>query len=305
MSAVEKSRDLTWRGWVPVSFMHGSELNPNKMSDREFDLLVDNMQKTGWTDPILLKPDDTATASKYLIPGEGVDWSDLPDSLTFRIIGGHHRLEAGKYLGFEEAPATVILDPEFDDQAADFQVVRHNVIKGQIDPNTFVDLYSRYASQYGDDVLQEMFGFADEKEFKKLIKQTEKQLPDHMKEKFREATKDVKTVDGLAKVLNRLFSIYGDTLPYSFMVFDYGGQKSYWLQVSNKTIKALDQIGDLCIDKQRTIDDLVGHVLQLIAKGELAGIVEQAVDKSSPVEIPDNLQLQPTQENIEQHLNNE
>ena len=30
--------------------------NPNKMTTREFDLLVDNMEKTGLTDPILVRP---------------------------------------------------------------------------------------------------------------------------------------------------------------------------------------------------------------------------------------------------------
>ena len=70
--------------------------------------------------------------------------------------------------------------------------------------------------------MQDAFGFAEEAEFKRLIAQTAKMLPDkELQEKFKEAAQEIKTVDGLSKLLNEMFTKYGDTLPHGYMIFDY------------------------------------------------------------------------------------
>ena len=73
---------------------------------------------------------------------------------------------------------TVILDPEFDAEKERFQLVRMNVIRGKMDPQAFYNLYSKLADKYSDAVMQDAFGFAEEAEFKRLIAQTAKMLPD-------------------------------------------------------------------------------------------------------------------------------
>lgn len=57
------------------------------MTTREFDLLVDNMQRTGLTDAILVRPQ-----------GDG----------TYRIVGGHHRFDAAQFLGRNEVPCRCV-----------------------------------------------------------------------------------------------------------------------------------------------------------------------------------------------------
>ena len=278
MAALEKTKNLL-RLELPLSALVKNEDNPNKMSAREFDLLIDNLEKTGLTDPILVRPVEDG---------------------KYRIVGGHHRFDGAAYLGFETVPCTVITDPEFDEEQEKFQLVRMNAIRGRLDPQAFFSLYSKLSDQYSDEILQDAFGFAEEAEFKRLIEQTAKALPDpHLQKKFKDAAKEIKTIDGLSKLLNEMFTKYGDTLPFGYMVFDHGGQRSMWLRIEGKTMNALDLIGTMCIDKGRTVDDLVGGLMQLIAKGEFAEAIDKLVAKTPAVELPEKLQVPPTKDNLQ------
>lgn len=278
MPATDKTKALQ-RLDLPMDALVKNEKNPNKMSARAFDLLVDNLEKTGLTDAILVRP---VEGGKY------------------RIVGGHHRYDAAAYLGFETVPCTVVDDPEFDEDAESFQLVRMNAIRGKLDPQAFYALYLSLSEKYSDAIMQDAFGFAEEAEFKKLIEQTAKTLPDkHLQEKFKEAAKEIKTVDGLSKLLNEIFTKYGDTLPFAYMIFDHAGQRSVWLRCEKKTINALDVIGDYCIENKRTVDDIVGGLLQLIAKGELKDVVDQLAAKAPTVVIPAGMMTSPTKDNLE------
>jgi hypothetical protein len=281
VTAIDRTKQLE-RKDLAIGLLVKNEANPNKMRPREFDLLCDNIEKTGLTDPILVRP---------LAKGK-------KEPQLYRIVGGHHRYDAAAFLGFENVPCTVINDPAFDEHAERFQMVRMNVIRGRLDAQAFFDLYQQLSEEYSDEVLQDAFGFAEETEFRKLIDQTAKQLPDPaLQKQFKEAAKEIKTIDGLSKLLNEMFAKYGDTLPYGFMVFDHAGQRSVWLQVDGKTIKAFDVVGKMCIDRRRTVDDLMGRLVQAIAQGELEDLVERLVDDTPEVELPTGLTM-PTKEQI-------
>lgn len=300
MSALEKTKKLV-RGDLPIGLLVKNEDNPNKMSARAFDLLIDNLERTGLTDPILVVPEHfppAHQAAAALTPDSFVKWASENDA-KFRIVGGHHRYDGATYLGFETVPCTVILDPKFDEDQEKFQLVRMNAIRGKLDPQAFFDLYNSMSEKYSDDILQDSFGFAEEAEFKKLVNQLAKTLPDKAsQQKFKDAAAEIKTIDGLSKLLNEMFTKYGDTLPFGFMVFDHGGQRSMWLRIEGKTMSALDVIGTICIDNDRTIDDVVGKILQLIAKGELKETLDEVLKKTPAGKLPKNLAVTPTKENL-------
>lgn len=279
MSAQEKTNNLK-RKDLPVGQLVGHDENPNKMKDREFDLLCDNLETVGFTDPIVVRQLEE-------------------DGDKYRIVSGHHRYQAATYLGFEDVPCTIIPFGQMDDLEEDMQLLRHNTIRGKLDPELFINLHSKYASQYGDDMLQEMMGFADEAEFKKLVKQTEKQLPEELRKRFRDAAENIKTVDGLAVLLNKMFTRYGDTLQHGYMIFDYGGRQSYWLRVGKKTYDALDIIAELCVENGKTVDDIIGGALQVLASGEQQELIARLIDKAPDVDLPEGMQVVPTRENIE------
>lgn len=261
MDAQERTEALR-RESLPVGVLIPNEDNPNEMSDAEFNMLCDNVERVGVTDPILVR--------------------DLGDG-TYRVVGGHHRLEAAKMFDFEKVPCTIIDDPEFDEDMEKFQLVRHNVIRGRMTPQKFMNLYEKLAGKYADDIMAESFGFVDEDEFKKLIQQTASQLPKEMQQEFKEAAKEIKTIDGLAALLNRMFSMHGDTLPYGYMVVDFGGHDSIWLRMDGKGKENFMTLATRCRKSNRAVDHVVASLLKLIATDEEVSFKVQELLDATPV----------------------
>jgi ParB/RepB/Spo0J family partition protein len=282
MSAKDKTASLK-RIEVPVGKLHPNPDNPNVMGERTFNMLIDNIQMTGFTDPILVRPFPKKKGH-------------------YEIVGGEHRWKAAKYLGFVAVPCTVVTDKEFDEERAAFQLVRHNVISGKLDPAKFVALYNKVSEKYAEDVAREMFGFAEEAEFRRLIRQTEAGLPPELKQKFKEEKVGVKTVQDLASLLNNLFSRYGDTLPYGYMLLDYGGKQTMWIRVSKKTMTSLETLGNICADEKRTMDDVLGNVIARLQTDAGEDWLDHAVKHTKGVVIPEGLPVAPTKENIEKFL---
>lgn len=276
MDAIERTKKLERRD-LPIDWLEGNPLNPNVMGDAEFNLLADNFERTGITDPILVRK-----------IGEN----------KYRIIGGHHRWEVAKLHGFTEVPCTIIDDPEFDDDEEKFQVVRMNVIRGKMSPDKFFKLYQSLSQKYENEIMQEAFGFSDEETFKKLTKQMASVLPKEIQSDFQKAAKEIKTIDGLSKLLNGMFSKYGNSLPYGFMLVDFGGRDSVWLRMGNDTKKSLLAVGKRCIDANRTVDDIVGGLVRLAAAGKLDKELLQLIAQSEPVTIPPEFEGLPTLENL-------
>lgn len=299
MGAIEKTSNLI-REDLPVDQLIKNSGNPNKMKQRAFDLLVDNIQKLGITDPIMVVPEKVEIA-REVFTTEGAPLVDENgEPLKFRIVGGHHRYDAAVYLGFENVPCTIILDDEFDSEQEMFQIVRMNVVRGELDPVAFFDMYKKVADKYGDAILQDSFGFADEAEWNRLVAQVSKQLPDaETQKKFKEAAKQIRTVDGLAALLNKMFTMYGDTLPYSYMIFDQGGQKNLWLRTSKKTMKGLESLGSLCIENQTTMDDIVSLAFEHLLSKDGKETLEALLQKAPKIDLPGNLIGIPTKDKIE------
>ena len=274
-TAIEKTKNLIRKN-VPLSLIDPQEHNPNEMTDAEFNMLYDNIEETGITDPFLLR--------------------QKPDG-RYSLIGGHHRWEVAKLLGFEEGPATIIDDPEFDADREKFQVVRMNVIRGRMSPDKFMKLYQSMGDKYSADVAAQLFGFVDEDQFNKLVKQMAKSVPSELKADFEKAAKEVKTIDGLSKLLNGLFTKYGDTLPYGYMLFDFGGKDSIWLRMGNETRKGLLKIGKRCVQESRTMDDVLGGLIRMAAEGQLEEALMQSIAASDPVKLSEGVEF-PTKEGL-------
>ena len=301
VAALTKTKQLL-RLDLPPQLLLKNEENPNKMSGREFDLLIDNLERTGLTDPVLVRPINfekvKAVADAHKVPSDQVA-AFVKQGIKFRIVGGHHRYDGAVYLGFDAIPVTVIMDPDFDEEQEKFQLVRMNMIRGKMDPQRFFNLYNKLASKYSDEILQDSFGFAEEAEFRRLIEQTAKALPDpKLQAKFKEAAEDIKTIDGLSKLLNYMFTKYGDTLKHGYMIVDYGGQRSMWIRVEKATMDALDILGIICADHDRTMDDVLGSIIRKIAKGELNEFTDGVIEETKETPVPKGLQVAPTKDNL-------
>lgn len=226
MMANEKKRELQQ---LPLGKVKENPWNPNTQSDAQFNALCENIKEIGMVEPIMVKPEDDG---------------------TYLIVSGAHRYEACKVLGYETVPAYVM--DEFDDDAAKFQTVRMNVLRGKIDPVKFTKLYDQMADKYGAELTKTMMGFAEEAAFEELYVNVKKELPKELQDKLDDAKGDIKNIDNLSTILNELFSNYGDTLKQNFMVFTYGGKTHLWVLMEDKL-------------KKKMIDDVV----EQLKSGEL------------------------------------
>lgn len=263
--AIQKTKAL-WRGFVDIGTLEKNPLNPNSMDVESFNLLVENIERVGFTDPVLVIPHPER---------EGM----------YRIVGGEHRWEAAKLLGFDEVPITVITDENFSEDESKFQIVRHNIIHGKMSAKKFTDLYNSLSADYTEEVASMMFGFTDEEEFKKLISSTRKSLPPELKKQFDQAKSEIKTIEDLSTVLNRLFSQYGDTLPYGYMIVDFDGKDSIWLRLKMSDRKNFLDLCATARKENRTVDSLMSNILKALATGKAEDLLKDAIEKSNFVDM--------------------
>lgn len=197
---------------LPIDSIELNEWNPNIQKDAVFNALVENIREIGMVEPIMVMPPNE----------EGIH----------TIVSGEHRLEACKALGMNEIDAYVMDD--FDEDMAKFQLVRMNVLKGSLDPVKFTKLFDDMADKYGKELTKQMMALVDEKAFDNLYVNIRKELPKELQDKLDEAKDELKSVDDLSRILNEMFSRYGDTLKNNYMVFQYGGKTHLWVMMDQK-----------------------------------------------------------------------
>lgn len=208
-----------------------NEWNPNVQDDETFNLLCENIQEIGFVEPLLV----------------------VPAGAKFRIISGEHRFHAARMLGMNSVPCVVATD--FDEDAQKLQTVRMNLIKGALDPEKFTRLYNEMAAKYDAEALKRLMGFTDDAAFQKVYQEVKAGLPDELAEQLEKAKDDLKTIDDLAVVLNTLFTKYGSTLQYSFMVFTWGGKVHTMVRLHQGLRKKLDGLQAYCSENGVDINE--------------------------------------------------
>ena len=148
-----------------------------------------------------------------------------------------------------------------------FSMRANNFIRGQIDPQKFAKLYDDLAKTYGQELTQEMMGFADEAEFERLYQSVKRALPPELQKGLEEAKKEIKTIAGLSQILNSLFARYGDTLKYSFMTFEYGGRKHTVVMMDRKLKDQVELLKKYCIEYKKGICSLLTQAIIELFKG--------------------------------------
>ena len=249
---------------IPVEKLHPNDWNPNSLSDAMFNRLVDDMNHLGFLQPVLVTPE-----------ADG----------TYRIIDGEHRYECAKLADMTEIPC-VILDGDFaqDETRQKFQTMRMNMIRGNVDKRKLAALVSELATEMPVEEIAESMAFDDADALRALIEDTRKDLPPEMQKEFDQAKEEIKTVDDLSLVLNRLFTKYGATLPYHYMVMDFGGKEHIWVRLSRKDLDAVRAFAENAREQRVTFSSVVMAALQHCAtpeyieqhKSELEEVTEDA-----------------------------
>src|SRR5690349_8625748 len=92
--------------YVNIDTLYPNAYNPNRQSDREFELLLKSMEEDGFTTPIVAQ------------------------STTKMIVDGEHRWRAAKRLGYKEIPVVLV---DMTDPQMRIATLRHNRARGSED----------------------------------------------------------------------------------------------------------------------------------------------------------------------------
>ena len=233
---------------IPIDRIHVSEWNPNDMSDVMFNRLVEDMNNIGFLQPVLV--------------------TEQKDG-TYRIIDGEHRYECAKLADMPEIPC-VIVSGEFaeDEVKQKFQTMRMNMIRGNVDKRKLASLVNELATEIPIEDIAESMAFDDVDALKALIEDTRESLPPEMRKEFDKAKEEIKTVEDLSLVLNRLFTKYGSTLPYNYMIMDFGGKEHIWVRLQKNDLDSIKRYAELAREEKVTFSSLVMASLASYATSE-------------------------------------
>ena len=233
---------------LPIDEMVPNRWNPNEMDDEQFNLLAASVEEMGMVGSIqVIQLDEPENGAKY------------------RIIGGEHRWKVARARGEETIRADVFPQDKFNEDMQKVMTVKLNIVQGKLNPVRFTELFDEMVGKgYEHEVLREMMGFADEEALNEVYRAVRNSLPSaELREALDEAREEIKTVDDLSLILNKIFTRHGSDLDMSFLVFDFGGEKHLMIQTKKDLKKELQGVVGLCRRYAVDINDVLLEALNM------------------------------------------
>jgi len=233
----------------PIDKIKPSPRNPRLMKDTQFNFLVQNIQENGFNDPILV---DRGYYENDKLVGE--------DEFV-EVVDGNHRLRAAKLIGLTEIPC-LIFPKRLTPLQRDYMGVRYNTLHNAgFVKDKFTEIVNDLLAEFND--REEVIGLfmQDRDEFERYYQDIRQSLPDGIKEKLPTTSKEIKTIDDLALILNRMFNDYGDTLDYNFMIFDWGGRDNLWIRCDLELWSRVKEIAEKCESEKKDINEVIKSLL--------------------------------------------
>jgi len=236
---------------LPLEKIVRNAWNPNSMPAVAFDRLVHEIENVGFLEPVQVVP--------------------LEDG-SYRILGGEHRVEACKQLGWATIPAVILSEEKWkDEDLQKFVTVRLNVLHGKLDATRMAALYDEMASKYGAEALQDMFAYMDKDAWAKTLGTIQSGLKKSglskkLVKEFDDASKEIRSVEDLSTILNHLMTKHGDTVQQSYMVFTYGGKDHTYIALDKESQKALKKAVKYCAANDKDINEVVLASLRAVVE---------------------------------------
>lgn len=231
---------------IPDELLFEHPNNTNKQSKHVHSELVESIKQHGFDESLLVVP---------RTDGEAGYW----------IVAGNHRRRAGRTAGLLEFPCVVRDD--WSEVEARIQLVRRNLVRGEIDRALFTEEVNRLSSEQGIalDMIMERMGFEDAEAFSEFYKQEKKRERSIGAAVVgsQQATAQVKMIDDLGYIISALFEKYGHTVAHSFMIFPLGGKNHIFVQMTPALKKSLDAITTKCVADGMDINTALGGLLQI------------------------------------------
>lgn len=219
--------------------------NSNKQSRYTFKELRKSIRENGFDESITVVPRD--------------DGND-----GYWIVSGNHRFRAGVAEGMEEFPCVVRND--WDDVQQEFELVRRNYVRGNIDKDSFTVAVDTLAEKHAltKDEIREGMGFEDADVFLKYYKEEEERVEQQAKQENKaNAAPAVKMIDDLGLVLSAIYEKHGDTAPYSYMVFPAGGKQHLFVAATPAIVRTMQELSEYSIANHMDMNIVLGGVLAI------------------------------------------
>jgi hypothetical protein len=228
---------------LDIEVLDASDWNPNQMDDKQFDRLVREIDESGMIDPIQVVPTDDG---------------------RYRIIGGHHRTNACKLLGYETIPCIVLSGDKWkDEELQKLETVRLNAIGGKLNGEKMLALYNEVAASHGAESVADLMGFTDEDAFNKMVGQAKKAirdagLPPEAEKELEKRAGEATSLDNLSEIIYQIHEKYGSTLNQHFMYFDWGGKKHLYVEVDSSAFKSIEKMLKIVKNSGVDVGDFFG-----------------------------------------------
>lgn len=240
--------DISNQILVPIDKIRPSPRNPRKMTDTKFNYLVENIRENGFNDPILV---DKGVWENGNLVGE--------DEI-YEIIDGNHRFRAAKLVGLTEIPC-LVFPKRLKPLQRDYMGVRYNSLHNAgFVKDQFTDIVNDLLSESEDREAVINLFMQDREEFEHYYQDVRASLPEEIRSELPDTSKEIKTIDDLAKILNRMFSEYGSTLDYNFMIIDYGGVDSLWVRCDKELWAEVSKVVDFCKENKLDINEKIKEI---------------------------------------------
>jgi len=221
---------------IAIDLIDIQEDNPNEMTDNQFNRLVKSIEEDGFEEPLVI-----CKSSK-----KG----------RYELISGHHRLRAARIIGYTILPCSV--HPAMEADRLKAKVVKANILHGKLNANKFTAMVNDLMGKgYEEELIAEMMGFTDDDEFDKLYQQVKQGLSPELQKKLEESKAEIRTIEDLSKVLNKLFQEHGETVPLNYIVFSYGGSRHIWVSADKQLWNLMVAISKQAEDDQMDINDIL------------------------------------------------
>lgn len=211
---------------LPIDRVIPNMYNPNEMSEEAFSFLEENVEQIGFVDPIVVTPD-----------ADG----------NFVIIDGQHRWEQQRMSGVKDIPCVVVSNEIFDEKTVMLQTVRLNNIRGALNPEKFNSLIDKLVNTHGMnlDTLMDDLAFEDEDYFNQLVKAGRDEVPKEARKEYDKAVKKVNSIDGLAKLIERLWLKYSCFVPQTLVSTDKGMKRICEIKKGDKVFTHLGRLREV------------------------------------------------------------
>jgi len=233
---------------VSVSKITVNDWNPNEMSPEQYEMLLDNIMKVDFVDPVLV----TKFKDEY------------DEKIRYRVVDGEHRFRAACDLGHKKVPIIVV---DYDESTAKKQTIRMNKIRGSFNHKKFNKMIE--AMLMGGELSSATaafdLGFEDEEEFELYREAARSQLPNkEAKQEFDKRVKQAQTLDDIYTLVMILVKKYGDSIPANFMILSVGLGRSLWVKVDQRNIRRFEAKARQCLEEGYTFDSFLTRVLQSV-----------------------------------------